>query len=93
MEKDRRCGQQGQPVTQAEQERASLNFPGSLVLSGKEIVIKNLRARDFPGGPAVKNTPSNAGDAGSIPGWGTKIPHAVGQLSQCTATTEPARHN
>ena len=23
--------------------------------------------RDFPGGPVVKNPPSNAGDAGSIP--------------------------
>ena len=27
--------------------------------------------RDFPGGPAVKNPPSKAGDVGSIPGWGT----------------------
>ena len=24
--------------------------------------------KGFPGGSAVKNTPSNAGDAGSIPG-------------------------
>ena len=37
--------------------------------------------RDFPGGPVVKNPPPNAGDAGSIPGQGTRIPHAVGQLS------------
>ena len=29
----------------------------------------------------VKNLPSNAGDMGSSPAWGTKIPHAVGQLS------------
>ena len=36
---------------------------------------------DFPGVPVVKNPPSNAGDMGSIPGWGTKIPHAAGQLS------------
>ena len=36
---------------------------------------------DFPGGPVVKNPPSNAGDTGSIPGRRTKIPHAVGQLS------------
>ena len=28
---------------------------------------------DFPGGPVVKNLPSNAGDAGAIPGRGTKI--------------------
>ena len=31
---------------------------------------------DFPGGPVVKTSPSNVGDAGSIPGWGVKIPHA-----------------
>ena len=34
--------------------------------------------RDSPGGLLVKNPPSNAGDAGSIPGQGTKIPHAMG---------------
>ena len=32
----------------------------------------------FPGGPVVKNPPSNVGDTGSIPAWGTKIPHAAG---------------
>ena len=31
---------------------------------------------DFPGGPVVETSPSNAGGVGSIPGWGTKIPHA-----------------
>ena len=41
----------------------------------------------------VKNPPSNAGDAGSIPGQGTKIPHAVRQLSPCAAITEQASHN
>ena len=39
----------------------------------------------------VKNLPSNAGDAGSIPDRGTKIPHAEGQLSLRAATTEPTR--
>jgi len=29
----------------------------------------------------VKNLPYNAGDAGSIPGPGTKIPHPMGQLA------------
>ena len=33
---------------------------------------------DFPGSKVVKNPPSNAGDSGSIPGWGNKIPHAAG---------------
>ena len=50
---------------------------------------KKMRTRDFPGGPVVKNLPSNAGDKGSIPGQGTKIPHAMGQLSPCATTTEP----
>ena len=36
---------------------------------------------DEPGGPVVKNSPSNAADEGSVPGQGTKIPHAPGQLS------------
>ena len=50
-------------------------------------------SRDIPGGPVVKNPPYNAGDMGSIPGQGTKIPHATGQLSPCATTTELARLN
>ena len=38
----------------------------------------------------VKNPPSDAGnDAGLIPGWRTKIPHAVRQLSLLATATEP----
>ena len=47
----------------------------------------------LPCGPVVKNPPSNAGDAGSIPSQGTKIPHAAGQLSPRAATTEPSCRN
>ena len=36
----------------------------------------------------VKNPPSNAGDSGSIPGWGTKRPHAMEPLSLCTTSRE-----
>ena len=43
----------------------------------------------FPGGPVVRNLPANAGDTGSIPGLGAKIPHATEQLSPCATTTEP----
>ena len=43
---------------------------------------------DFPGGPVVKNLRYNAGDEGSTPGRGTKIPHASGQLSPRATTTE-----
>ena len=40
---------------------------------------------DFPGGPVVKDLPCSAEAADSIPGQGTKIPRAVGQLRPYTA--------
>ena len=40
-----------------------------------------------------KNSPYNAWDTGSIPGWGTKISRATGQLSPHSATTKPTHHN
>ena len=52
-------------------------------------VALQICGRDFPGGPVVKNLPSNAGNTGLIPGWATKIPHAAGQLSLHTAATQP----
>ena len=36
----------------------------------------------------VKNLLANTRDTGSIPGPGTKILHAAGQLSLCATTTE-----
>ena len=42
---------------------------------GAQIVDYLNIMRDFPGGPVVKTSPSNAGGAGSIPGPGAKIPH------------------
>ena len=50
------------------------------------------KRRDFASGPVVKNLPSNAGDVGSIPGLGTKIPHAVGQLSPSTQMKMECSH-
>ena len=57
----------------------------------KQIPSHKNYGRDFPGDPQVKNPPSNTGDAGSISGWGTKIPHAMGQLS--LRALEPVCHN
>ena len=37
---------------------------------------------DFPGGPAVKTLPSNAGDAGSTPGRGVEIHMPHGQKAK-----------
>ena len=60
------------------------------------ILCKNLQTANkgqckivvlgLPWCPVVKNPPSNTGDVGSIPGLGTKIPHATGQLSPLTKT-------
>ena len=38
----------------------------------------------------VKNPPFNAGNLGSIPALGSKVPHASVQLSPGAVTTEPA---
>ena len=42
---------------------------------------------NFPGGPVVKNLPTNAEDTDSIPGLG-RSHIATEQLSPCTTTTE-----
>ena len=41
-------------------------------------LLRNLVTWGFPGGPVVKDLPCSAGDMGSIPGQGTKIPQTVG---------------
>ena len=38
--------------------------------------VKNSVHRDFPGGPVVKTSPSNAEGKSSVPGQRAKIPHA-----------------
>ena len=44
--------------------------------------------RGFPSGPKVKKSPSDAGDAGSVPGQGSKIPH--GATKPVCGNYEPA---
>ena len=69
----------------------------------KPFTIKNYNYLDFPGGPAVKNLPANAGDMGYTPSLGrshivavvvqslslNKIPRAFEQLSSWATNTEP----
>lgn len=38
----------------------------------------SFRFKDFPGNPDIMTLPSNVAGAGSIPGQGVKIPHALG---------------
>ena len=42
------------------------------------MVSKAGTQRNFPSGIVIKNPPFDAGKAGLIPGWGTKLPHASG---------------
>ena len=63
--------------------------PAEAETTGESPFLKKYKIRDFPGGPLVKNVPCNAGDVGSIPGGGTKIPQASGHL----LSPEPGHHN
>ena len=53
----------------------------------------NILNRDFPGGPGLRFHAASGGGAGSIPGQGTKIPHAVEELNLHTTTRESVHHN
>ena len=44
--------------------------------------VVNIAQGDFPGGPVVRTSPSNAGDTGSILSWGAKIPYGLGPKIQ-----------
>ena len=49
--------------------------------------------RGLPWWSVIKNPPWNEGNAGLIPGWGPKRPHAMEKLSLHPTTTEPVGHN
>ena len=48
---------------------------------------------DFPGGPVVKNSPSNAEDSSSVPGCGTKIPYTAEQLRPVLRNKKPTHRS
>lgn len=76
--------------------RKRKNFPLNRTKSSSvKKIIKSLISRgrehwDFLGGSMVKNLACDPGDTSLIPCWGTKIPHAVRELS-LHATTREAR--
>ena len=49
-------------------------------------VFPDYAHQDFPGGLVGKNSPSNAGDTGSLPSLGTKTPRVY-------RATKPTCHN
>ena len=59
-------------------------------INGGLKMLKKKNSRDFLG---LRFYTSTAGDVGSIPDQGARIPCAVGQLSLCAATAEPVHHN
>ena len=52
---------------------------------------RKFKTGDFP--VVDKNPPFKVGDMGLIPGQGTKIPHAVRQLSPHATTREKSMHH
>ena len=65
----------------------------SWTLGEKGDAMDRREMRDFAGGPVAKTLSSQCREHGSIPGQGTKIPHAPGQLGRHPSTTEPTHHN
>ena len=53
-----------------------------------EGIYLNIRAKSFPSGSVVKNPSANAGDIGSIPGWG-RSPERNGNLLQYSSLGNP----
>ena len=46
----------------------------------RKLTTRERQSWDTPGGPVVKTLCFQSGDEGSIPGWGTKIPHSPWSL-------------
>ena len=59
----------------------TFSFPTSKQFNNFLCSLKSYSYWDFPDGSVVKNLPSIAGKAGSIPGQGTKMPYAAKQIS------------
>ena len=92
------CSEQLQCLSlklQGQKEEESEPAPLGIVSQGyrgREFILASFKKpfRDFLGGPVVGNLPCNAGDTGSIPRWGTGIPHGRERLSpRATAGEKP----
>lgn len=72
-------------------------FLENTLVHSREQLYKSSR-RDIPRGPVVKNLPSKAGNAGLIPGQGTKDPPCFGATrpqsdARGQQTVKPSHHN
>ena len=96
----RHSGQQPQPVSSSaanmdSQASWTCEQPWSFQANKVKFPLRseNPINGDFLDGPVIKNLLSNVGDVSLIPGPGTKIPQAAGQLSPHIAIAEPVHHN
>ena len=55
----------------------------------KKYIYTYFYVLDFPGGSVVKNSPANAGDVGSIPGWGRSPGEGNGNPLQYSCLENP----
>ena len=71
------------------------HFWVSVLWNQTGILGSRADTRDFPGSPALRTLASNAGDAGSIPGWEAEILHAFPpkQKNKKTKKTQKQYHN
>ena len=66
-----------------------LKFPAldwTLITELNHFMTKSDWRGTLPGGPVVKNLPSNVGEVGSIPGWEMRIPCVKEQLNPRNTT-------
>ena len=66
----------------------SISYNKNYLSKLKVLEVTFVQKMFLTGTSVVKNPPWNAGDSGSIPSWGTEIPHAEEQLSPLAKTTE-----
>ena len=71
-------------ITKVHNQHSTFSHPWSYLIFSTTQELSG----DSPGGPVVKNPPSNAGDMSLIPGRGTEIPCAVEQLNPRATTRE-----
>ena len=67
-----------------------LHLPSIAKLQVSAFSVEILSPGTSPGGPVGGSLPYNAGDVGLIPGQGTRVPHAMEQLSPTATTGESA---
>ena len=83
----------GSPCCPRDSQESSPTVQKHQFFSTQPSLWANSHIHTFPDCPVIKNPSCNAEYPDSIPGPGTKIPHATGQWSPCTTIKDPTHHN